>query len=70
LRLDRRSKMMFDDRHIFINGESFNASGRDRVLMRSLANVRLLSAKDAQKISAQAAELVQSWAQAGWLHGY
>jgi len=70
LRLDRRSKMMFDERHIFINGESFNASGRDRVLMRSLANVRLLSAKDAQKISAQAAELVQSWAQAGWLHGY
>jgi len=70
LRLDRRSKMMFDERHIFINGESFNASGRDRVLMRSLANLRLLSAKDAQKISAQAAELVQSWAQAGWLHGY
>jgi len=70
LRLDRRSKMMFDERHIFINGESFNASGRDGVLMRSLANVRLLSAKDAQKISAQAAELVQSWAQAGWLHGY
>jgi 50S ribosomal protein L16 3-hydroxylase len=70
LRLDRRSKMMFDERHIFINGESFNASGRDGVLMRSLANLRLLSAKDAQKISAQAAELVQSWAQAGWLHGY
>jgi len=70
LRLDRRSKMMFDERHIFINGESFNASGRDRVLMRSLANARLLSAKDAQKISAQATELVQSWAQAGWLHGY
>lgn len=70
LRLDRRSKMMFDDRHIFINGESFNASGRDGVLMRSLANQRLLSAKDAQKISAQAAELVQSWAQAGWLHEF
>ncbi|MBK9441016.1 MAG: cupin domain-containing protein [Comamonadaceae bacterium] len=70
LRLDRRSKMMFDDQHIFINGESFNASGRDGMLMRSLANLRLLSAKDAQKISDQAAELVQSWMQAGWLHGF
>src|SRR5450830_216046 len=33
VRLDRRTKMMFDARHIFINGESFRASGRDATLM-------------------------------------
>lgn len=27
VRLDRRTKMMFDDHHIFINGESFTATG-------------------------------------------
>lgn len=70
VRLDRRSKMLFDDRHIFVNGESFTASGKDAALMRSLANQRFLPAKDLKKLSAQAFELVQSWAQAGWLHGF
>jgi 50S ribosomal protein L16 3-hydroxylase len=27
--LDRRTRMMFDAQHIFINGESYRASGRD-----------------------------------------
>jgi 50S ribosomal protein L16 3-hydroxylase len=26
-RLDRRTRMMFDEQHIFINGESYRASG-------------------------------------------
>ena len=39
VRLDRRSKMMFDDHHVFINGESFTASGRDAVLMLSLIHI-------------------------------
>ena len=40
IRLDRRTRMMFDAHHIFINGESFSASGRDATLMRALANAR------------------------------
>ena len=70
IRLDRRSKMMFDDRHIFINGESFRASGKDAALMRSLANQRFLEAQDFKKLSDQAFELLQDWARAGWLHGF
>jgi 50S ribosomal protein L16 3-hydroxylase len=27
--LDRRTRMMHDARHIFINGESYRAAGRD-----------------------------------------
>ena len=58
---------MFDDHHIFINGESFNAAGRDATLMRSLANQRQLGASDVKKLSSQAKELVAAWAVAGWL---
>lgn len=66
-RLDRRTRMMFDAQHIFINGESFTASGRDALLMRTLANERLLSAQEVGKLSAQAFELLASWVEAGWL---
>ena len=68
--LDRRSKMMFDARHVFINGESFVAAGRDAVMMQTLANARQLAAADLKKLSAQAVKLVQSWADAGWLHTF
>lgn len=68
VRLDRRSKMMFDDEHIFINGESFLAAGRDAVLMRTLANRRNLTVQEAQKLSKQAQKLLAGWAVSGWLH--
>jgi 50S ribosomal protein L16 3-hydroxylase len=68
VRLDRRSKMMFDDEHIFINGESFVAAGRDADLMRTLANQRNLTAQEAQKLSKQAQKLLAAWAVSGWLH--
>ena len=69
VRLDRRTKMMFDARHIFINGESFSASGRDATLMRRLADERGLSRQDVARTSAEARALMQSWGEAGWLHG-
>ena len=61
--------MMFDARHIFINGESFSASGRDATLMRRLADERGLSRQDVARTSAEAKALMQSWGEAGWLHG-
>jgi 50S ribosomal protein L16 3-hydroxylase len=67
LRLDRRSRMMYDSRHVFINGESFRASGRDASLMRRLADERQLGARDIQRLSDAARELVEDWARAGWL---
>jgi 50S ribosomal protein L16 3-hydroxylase len=66
--LDRRTRMMFDAHHIFINGESFSASGRDATLMRALANARHLTGRDVAKLSAQALVLLASWCSAGWLH--
>ena len=69
IRLDRRTKMMFDTRHIFINGESFRAGGRDATLMRRLADERVLALKEVGRASAEAQALLQTWSEAGWLHG-
>ena len=66
--LDRRTRMVYDDHHVFINGESFLASGRDATLIRTLADQRSLDAKAVDRLGQQAWELVQSWAQQGWLH--
>jgi 50S ribosomal protein L16 3-hydroxylase len=68
IRLDRRTRMMFDAHHVFINGESFSASGRDATVMRSLANTRFLSARDVGKLSSQALVLLTAWWAAGWLN--
>lgn len=66
--LDRRSRMVYDTRHVFINGEAFVASGRDARLMRSLADSRRLVAADFARLSEGARSLIEDWAQAGWLH--
>jgi len=69
VRLDRRTRMMFDDMHVFINGESFLASGRDARLMQRLGNERQLDARSTAGLSLQARELLMDWYSAGWLHG-
>lgn len=68
LRLDRRTRMMFDDQHVFINGESFLASGRDARIMKDLANERVLNRTGMGRLSRQARELLMDWHRAGWLH--
>jgi len=67
VRLDRRSNMLYDDSHIFINGESFLASGRDAGLMRALADTQVLNASDVRKLSPGALGLLTDWVEAGWV---
>jgi 50S ribosomal protein L16 3-hydroxylase len=66
--LHRRSRMMYDEKFVFINGESFRAGGRDARLMRRLADAGALSARDVAALSPDALELLQDWAAAGWVH--
>jgi 50S ribosomal protein L16 3-hydroxylase len=66
--LDRRSRMMYDARHIFINGESYRAAGADATLMRTLANRRCLDAAQLARASEAARSLLRSWCDAGWAH--
>ncbi|NIC41774.1 cupin domain-containing protein [Aquabacterium sp. A08] len=68
VRLDRRTRMLYDERHIFINGEAFRAGGRDARLMRELADRRGLDAERVQRASAEAQALLADWHDAGWLH--
>lgn len=66
--LDRRTRMMHDAHHVFINGESFKASGRDARLMKQLSNDRRLESRAVAQFSAGAIELLTDWCDAGWLH--
>lgn len=65
--LDRRTRMMYDAKHVFINGESYFAGGRDATLMRKLADTRGLSRADLARASDDALELLSSWFDAGWV---
>ena len=67
--LDRRSRMMYDEHHVFINGEGFRASGRDAAAMRRLADLRELDAAALAALSDDARALLLNWIEAGWAHG-
>lgn len=64
-----RSQMMFDARHVFLNGESWRAAGKDAKLMQKLANQRFLEPQDLAKASDGAMALLQDWLDEGWLIG-
>jgi len=66
--LDARTRMLHDAKHVFVNGESWRAAGRDATLMRKLADHRRLDQADVEAASEGARELLQSWCEAGWAH--
>ncbi|MBJ2160098.1 cupin domain-containing protein [Variovorax sp. IB41] len=66
--LDRRTRMLYDTRHIYINGESFRAGGADATLMRKLADQRALGARELARASEGALALLGEWCEAGWVH--
>lgn len=68
LTLDRRTRMMYDAEHLYINGESYRMAGRDAALMRQLADTRRLDAAAAAQIGAEAQPWILDWLYAGWLH--
>jgi len=66
LALDRRTRMLYDDRFVFVNGEAIRATGADATLMRRLADERRLDAKSVAQASAVARGLLAEWLRAGW----
>ena len=68
IRLDDQTKMLYDDSYIFINGESWRATGADKTLIRGLANHRKLSKAELTGASADALDLIVNWIDAGWAH--
>jgi 50S ribosomal protein L16 3-hydroxylase len=67
--LDRRTRMLYDARHVFINGEAFEATGRDATLIRRLADDRRLAASDCARLGVSARALLDTWVDSGWLRG-
>ena len=67
VRLDARTRMMYDADHVFINGESYRAKGADATLMRRLADGRGLAPHELRKAGASAMALLGDWHDAGWL---
>lgn len=68
LELDRRSRMLYDARHVFINGESVALRGTDATLLRRLADRRALDARAVRSASRRVKRLLAEWHGAGWLH--
>jgi 50S ribosomal protein L16 3-hydroxylase len=68
--LDRRTRMMYDERSIFINGERVRVAPGDARLLRRLADERRLGARAVRRARAAARALLGEWFSAGWLHRY
>jgi 50S ribosomal protein L16 3-hydroxylase len=66
--LDRRTRMAYVEREVFVNGESLAIGGRDAVLVKRLADARRLSADEVRRFSAAARAQIGQWLAAGWLH--
>ncbi len=67
--LDRKTRMLHDRRHVFVNGESYRASSGDARLMRRLAQQRRLDATELSGLGRSASGWLQQWIEAGWAHG-
>ena len=66
--VDRGTRLLYDERHVFINGEAYRAGGKDFALLKDLANLRSLSEREVKGLSAQARGLLQEWLEMGWIY--
>jgi 50S ribosomal protein L16 3-hydroxylase len=66
--LDRKTKMLYDERSVFVNGESWRCAGADAKTLRQLADQRRLSAAHIERASESVKALLHDWLEAGWLH--
>jgi 50S ribosomal protein L16 3-hydroxylase len=67
LRLSRQSRMLYRDKYIFINGESLQAGGKDRLILQGLADDRSLSPGVAREGSVDLVETLYDWYRQGWI---
>ena len=67
LRLSRQSRMLYRDKYVFINGESLQAGGADRLILQGLADNRALVAGSVNSGSADLVETLYDWYQQGWI---
>ena len=66
--LDRRTRMLYRGKHLFINGEVAPVAAEAG--LKVLADARELSGADptAQKLTPEAVDTLTEWLEAGWIH--
>jgi len=66
--LDRRTRMLYRGKHLFINGEVAPVDAEAG--LKILADARELSGSDtaAQKLTPEAVDTLTEWLEAGWIH--
>ena len=68
VRLDPRSRMIYDAARLYLNGDAYDMRGGDARWLRRLADRRGLPAAEVARLGAPARALLDRWAEAGWLH--
>ena len=66
LALGAGTRMLFDDKTIYCNGESWHVAGKDAQVLRLLANQRHLNRADIEAASAEVQSLLHDWIGQGW----
>ena len=66
--LDRKTKMLYDQRYVYINGESWRCAGADARMLRFFANQRALNHLQIQQSSELLLSVLKEWMQSGWVH--
>lgn len=67
VRLSTKTRMLYHQNSLFINGESFELARADQAALRTLANYRSLAGTEVKAASVDAAEALYTWYQDGWL---
>jgi 50S ribosomal protein L16 3-hydroxylase len=69
VKLHAATRMSYDAKHMFINGQSFRCAGKDAKLLRKLADERSLSAIELRAGSEALMPAIHEFAKEGWLYG-
>ncbi len=67
LRLDRRSRMLYDERHVFLNGEACRVDRPNAKILQRLADRRRIEADEIAALDAEGRAAIERWHAAGWL---
>nr|WP_156793942.1 cupin domain-containing protein [Leptothrix ochracea] len=67
IELDPGSCMIYDEDHVYLNGESWLMGGQDAVLLRRLADARRLTSTELLSAGKDLESQLQQWVEDGWL---
>ncbi len=67
VRLSPATRMLYDERCVYVNGESWRASAHQGRVLRRLADQRFLNAASLLRISDDLMMLLNQWLEDGWL---